>query len=440
MLLKSEKRKMNGIRNKKIIMLKKKNFVLEQNIKNYIAKHGEELGGAEMNLLHTFSESIRKCSTIALYGETNGAIRLITPITCDHKLCHICNWNRQKKIRRKYRHWFENNQTLNKVRKTIMKESETKYVTNANLNEYLQSGYALIDDSVHYDLMHLMLTVPHTETGGWRGEKVYVSEIIGAFNTMRHYAEWKDQVHGGEYGVEMTKNENGYHIHIHALLLVRKRKQSRNRLYLDVFRIWNRLTIDKASSKVKFDNNVLEALKTTNRMMTDEYLKKLDPRGSIRIHLQCIYSLASNGEKIRALKWNGDAMVKAVLETISYHYEPMLFNITRDTYDIETIVEVLPKVYRKALYRKFGCLHEEKSLNVKDNSLLEDYEETADDVDEETGEVFQTQYLQASPLHTYVKGDECEIHFHRGKRVDVIPAATGREALQTLFVKSINKK
>ncbi|MCX6265889.1 MAG: hypothetical protein NTW16_00825, partial [Bacteroidetes bacterium] len=60
-------------------------------------------------------------------------------------------------------------------------------------------------------------------------------------------------------------------------------------------------------------------------------------------------------------------------------------------FDFDLMTEIMPVIYKKQLYKKFGCLHGEKSLNLKeDDTLKEDFEDSKDLlelVDQETGEI-----------------------------------------------------
>ncbi|MDR0606409.1 MAG: protein rep [Bacteroidales bacterium] len=420
----------NGLRCKKLIFLKKKNVLLKSKIAKKIKKI--EQTEFERDVMKSYIKCLGNCSSVSMFGVSNGNIRLITPLTCDHKLCHICNWVRQKKIRRKYNVWFGSNRTLNKIEK----DGNVKHVTNANMSKY--AGWELVDNAVEYDLMHLTLTVPHTENG-WRGKKVYFSEIMSAYNVMRKYDDWLKFVYGGEFGVETTKNKAGFHTHIHSLLFVRKGLQNRNRLHLEILRIWNHLTVDDSSLRTSFDENMKKAIKRGNKLITDNYLKKLNPRGATMIGLECIYTL-ENGIKRRSVNWNDESMLKAVMETISYHFAPKLFEDKEGNFNVNRIIEMLPAVYKKSLYRKFGCLHGEKSLNVRDDSLLEDYIETSEAFDEETGEVFETEYFATSPLNMYVKGNENKIHVYKNSNIHYIRGVNGREAVNNLINMKINNK
>jgi len=396
---------------------------IDRNLKKGISV--EDAGGLVPKLV----KNLKTCANYTLYGETGKHIRLITSITCNHKLCFICNWSRQKKIRRKYFKWFENNKTLCKISDSIL---NIKYCTHAQLNDYLNKGFKLHTDKIEYDLMHLTLTVPHS-VNGWRGNKVYFSEIMQAFNEMRHFDEWKNFVYGGEYGVETTKNDSGYHTHIHSLVFVKKGTQNRNLLHYEVLRLWNKLTVDKEAERTAFDDNQRIAIKKGNKLITNDFIDKLNPQGATLIGLTCLYT-TTNGVKSHSKEWGSDAMLKGVMETISYHFKPQLFNTSDRTFDVETIIDMLPKAHGKVLYRKFGVLHGEKSLNVKDNTLIEDFEETTEDVDEETGEVFDTQYFITNPLNIYSKGTNMEIALSNraDTRIRVLRARSGREAVQEL--------
>jgi len=97
-------------------------------------------------------------------------------------------------------------------------------------------------------------------------------------------------------------------------------------------------------------------------------------------------------------------MMKAIMETISYHFEPHAFNKEDKTIDIDLLADLLPHVYRKILYKKFGCLHGEKALNLSnDLELEEDFAEVAAmKVDEETGEIHEErEFFLLNPCHVY---------------------------------------
>ena len=423
-----ERIKANRKRSKILSYLKKQNIMLASDIQKHISKY--EMDNTSRDFAISLKHALLRCSNLSLYGDTGGDIRLISSLTCNHKLCNICNWNRQKKIRRKYFLWFGSNETINRVRFN----GKTKHITNAQLNSYEKNGWVLVDNSIKYDLMHLTLTVPHTENG-WRGKKVYFSEIMQSFNQMRKHKDWNSQVYGGEFGVETTKNKSGYHTHIHALLFVAKGKENRNRLHLTVLKLWNRLTVDVNANRTEFNDVQREAIKKGNKLVSSELFDELNPKGATLISCEMVY-YKKGKEKIYYSEWGSEAMILGVLETISYHFKPKIFNMGDHSHDIATIVDMLPKVYKKVLYRKFGCLHGEKSLNVNDDSLLEDFEDVSEMIDTETGEVLQTQFFIANPIHVYPKGKDNEIALLQKARIEVLRAHSTKEAIQQTIEKS----
>ena len=95
---------------------------------------------------------------------------------------------------------------------------------------------------------------------------------------------------------------------------------------------------------------------------------------------------------------------------------------------MDAITEILPEVYRLPLYSKFGCLYREKSLNINEIKVLEDYDETAQDkeiADERT-------YFIGNPLDFYVKDEKILQKRVCASRVETLRAHTGRAAVQEL--------
>ncbi|MCB1124136.1 MAG: protein rep, partial [Verrucomicrobiae bacterium] len=173
---------------------------VKQNRLNYRELHeyleANDVDDYSLAYLMDFRYAINTCCRHALFREhlINGAKEFIGAHTCKNKLCTVCNAKRAKDLRRKYRLFFDKN-----------------------------------PDLLHcFDFFHLTLTVPHNESGGFRGKRWYADELMREFNFMRKKQAWKDLVYAGEFGVEVTKNENGLHIHIHSLLLVHKGPQNRN--------------------------------------------------------------------------------------------------------------------------------------------------------------------------------------------------------------------
>lgn len=429
-----DRKRANNKRSKKLTYLKAENQKLKREIENYIKK--TTVDTETMILVYKLLKSLNYCSNLSLYAHSGNDIQLITSITCNHKICNICNWNRQKKIRRKYFRWFAENETLN----VVAKGDTRKMITNSQLNKYEEKGYEILNTSVKYDLMHLTLTVPHSENG-WKGKIFYFDEIKRAFNFMRKTSEWLEWVYGGEYGVESTKNNEGYHIHIHSLLFVKRGTQNRNHLHKEILRIWNRLTVDQNNNRQPFTDNQVEAIKKGNKLIDDEFIYHLKPSGSTIINLETIYTIGEDGKKRRSPQWNSEEMIRAVLETISYHFTPKMFSLSENSHDIESIINILQPVYGQILYFKFGCLHGEKSLNIKDDSLLEDYDESNEIIDEETGEILERQFFVTNPLNLYNKGNDDKIELKRiaQDRIKLLRTHTGRGAVEQLISLAMEK-
>ena len=234
--------------------------------------------------------------------------------------------------------------------------------------------------------------------------------------------------------------------------MVRKQSQSRNLLHFEIFKEWNRLTENKDSERKLFSKEQINSIKKGNKLFTNKYVSELRPNGATLLGLECIYTKSKQDystEKIYTREWGSEAMMKAVMETISYHFKPKMFykyieekgkdgkmkKYYTDIIDVEKVIKMVPHVYKKIMYRRFGVLDKEAALGVKDNSLIQDYEETAEEIDEETGEVQQTQYFITNPLNVYAKSGSNEITLLKraNMRVELLKVHTGREAVQYLM-------
>lgn len=427
MLDKNTRIKANRKRSKILSMLKKKNIELLTEVRRY--QRQQKLKPIENTLSNLLIKNIGGCSSYTLYADNGYDLELLTNFSCNHKLCNICNWQRQKKIRRKYFKWFENNAQLVSISKGLT----SKIITKTQMDKYVLKGYQIDSENLQYDLMHLTLTVPHSEKG-FKGKRFYFKEIVKAYNFMRKTKEFRNFVYGGEYGVETTKNDEGYHIHIHSLLFVKKIAKNRNLLHRDILKIWNRLTVNPDSKRNEFSDIEIQSIKKGNKLLDNEFVKKLDPKGATLINLETIYYKDAAGKKQYVSDKNTESMLRAVMETISYHFKPKLFNSGEHHYDVEAIVELLPEVYKnRNLYSKFGCLFGEKQLNVDDDSLMQDYEEISEDiVDTETGELFPRKFIITNPMNIYAGKDD-KISLRRGAITRTLNANSGRQAIEIMM-------
>lgn len=429
----------NVTRNKKLTYLKRKNMEMAKELQQYIntAKMDEN----SRVLADALIKSLRTCGAMSLYSYDGAKIELISFLGCNHRVCNICNWDRQKKIRRKYLRWFDGNPTL-----FVLNGKDgngEKVVTAAQRQKWLSKGYAEAGQ-VRYNIMHLMLSVPHTENG-WRGNRFYFRELTKQFNFLRKKPEWLYWVYGGQFGLETTHNANGYHIHIHALVFVRNAKKNRNQLHKVVLYWWNRLTVDETNQRGNFTEKEVEAIKKGNKDLTNEFVSTLDPRGATIIHLQNIYTCeeTEDGEivkrHIEVTDWNTENFIGAVLETISYLFKPKVFAISDQHFDVEAIVDIIRHVYNnRSLYSKFGCLLGEKTLNVNDNTLLEDLAEAADLKGEE-GESYAKEFFITNPANTYSTEKQIRLKRHNTGTV-TIPASCTSEAVKILYESSFQRR
>lgn len=311
----------------------------------------------EEEYICSFRQKLSLCCHNTLFREfADGTKEFIGAHTCKHKLCPVCNAQRSKKTRKVWRKFFVNNPELLE----------------------------------NYDFMHLTLTVPHSSQG-WRGNNWYADELMKEFNYMRKKAFWKRQVYAGEFGVEVTRNDDGMHIHIHALLLVYKGKQNRNNLHRFILEAWNRQT-KGSSQRTAFSEEEKAAIMKGNKSITPEFVNEMFPCGATFIGLESLYLQSKEQKKgyhfcDRLGGWKKyvspkdgqDIFLAGVMECIKYHFEPMAMK-KDGTYDFDLICEILPAIKGKPLYRKFGAFHassknahpaaQELSFNYKDEDAI----------------------------------------------------------------------
>ena len=85
------------------------------------------------------------------------------------------------------------------------------------------------------------------------------------------------------------------------------------------------------------------------------------------------------------------------------------------------------------LYRKFGCLHKDPTLNVKDTTLIDELNAAKEAEEEATGTTIDTvgrSYFITSPLNMFVKNRT--IHVKDARRVKDLPNTSTRGALASM--------
>eukprot|EP00903_Cladosiphon_okamuranus_P000391 g389.t1 len=314
--------------------------------------------------------------------------------------------------------------------------------------------------------MHLTLTVPHSQKG-WRGREWYANELMKEFNYMRKKAFWKRMVYSGEFGVEVTRNDDGMHIHIHALLLVYKRKQNRNELHRFILEAWNRQT-QGSSQRTCFSEEEITAILKSNKLLTPEYVDQLFPCGATFVGLESLYLRSTEPKRgyhwcersgaykrYVSLKDGKDIFLAGIMECIKYHFEPMATK-KDGTYDFDLICDILPAIKGKPLFRKFGAFHsgsknahpgaKELNINYKDENVaeeaaedLQDFGRAGREVEEETlwdgipTEV--EQYLNFLIVQTYEDISQGEAYFYEVLAAALNDAANEmREDEQQIFL------
>lgn len=415
----------------------KQNQLAYDEIQKYLARTDRQLTDEEAITLMRYRRSLQVCCQYSLWREHTGeAYEFIAAHTCKHKYCNVCNARRCKEIRKRYRLLFEKDSSL------------------------------LAD----YDFMHLTLTVPHTEKG-WLGKTWYADELMKKFNLMRKRSWWKDTVYAGEFGVECTKNGNGLHIHIHSLLLVRKFRGNRNELHRNVLLEWNKLTTWSGAQRTEITPEAKQSILKSNKTLTDLDVALLNSQGATMIGLETVYLKSefkqrgyvwseATGAFIKRVNYQRDghqAFMNAIMETIKYHFEPTAIH-TDGTADINLMLDILPGIKGKPLYRKFGAFHagtkdaHQFATLLNYNSKIEDFEGLADEMElsahevvihPDSGEVVEPDSYQyiIIPMQAvwFNAAQDYRPRVSRRIKRSYIPAMTLREALEEMQRRSVDR-
>lgn len=235
-----------------------------------------------------------------------------------------------------------------------------------------------------YQPMHLMLTVPH-KGGEWMGKKFYAREFIERFNRMRKLKGWKRCIHGGEYGIEITRSGNdGLHIHMHCLVFMNKIDGKFNRDLVNRYirRAWNQLT----GAKVTWFETLFIHQKDANGRFimetTEGGIPVLDKNGQYESedpHTGQNYSIHTEGIVGKRKKFYLDrtepwyqmltpaeklnAFCQGVMECIKYHFKTDCFKGKNNEWDVDLMGEVLKHSRSLRMYSRFGAFYRESKLN-----------------------------------------------------------------------------
>lgn len=404
-----DKAKQNNARAHRVRFLRTQNLQLATELEETMASHsdtilemvGYDQAAVELNDMRDHQKhvlklisNLRGCCSQSLFKvwHDGQAAEYVASHTCKSKICLVCNSDKKRKVRRKYWNWANDQAAM-----------------LADMN-----------------FMHLTLTVPHSAQNGWRGVQVYSSELLAAFNVMRKYDWWKELVAGGEFNVEFTRNESGFHCHIHALLLVPDVKGSRNLLHSRILPTWNSLTMDPASTRQEFDADQLAGIQKSIRYLDPagqaRIIDRLDPRGSTLIGLESLYTWQKvDGQPVKKYIDQRDPrqLGAGLMECLKYHFEPLCLKKSDKTWDIRLIYDLAPAIYRKVLHGRFGILRAFKELSISGKDPVQDM---IDDVKETGG-------ITYNPI-TGEESERAEYNFHHcdilrvGKRTDILKVYT----------------
>lgn len=358
------------------------------------------------------SKRINACASFSLYGKSvENQVNIISTMTCGDKLCPICNYLKQKAIRRKYMAFF--NKEGNDKLAVKFERGKEKFLFCGE-NDIEIDGC----ERISYELMTFTLTVPHSN-GKYKGQRFYFRKIINDFNLLRK--RWTKYILGGEYGVEVTKNElNEYHIHIHGILLVDSRFiHSRNYVHRNILLEWNKITAHNSHNKNKLNEKVFFK---SNSILKPKDLEKINPQGAIMI-------------EVRTIAGKGEHLINGIVEAISYHFKPNLFDIkdlfgnSTGFYDLFSLLEITRETRGLRMISRFGCLYGVSSLNVTNNDLLAEFEEIIKEC--ETSDIDFDEFILTNPKNVNSNRKVMNINLV----VNYMPAEVGKKAVIDRFVK-----
>ncbi len=414
------KRDANRERLRKTLYLRNKNISLVYDIDKYLAANQRgRLKSKDVLFLKKLRKSISCCGTSLLLHDRADYVEYVTGITCDHKLCAICNHNRKNLLRKKYILFFGENPTL--------------YLDETDRQVKTASQCVVKGEPIKYGLMGLTLTVPH-DSGKYKGEVFYYDALLSDFNYLRKMDFWKDNVYGGEFGVETTITANGLHIHIHSLLMTRDFYQNRNILHKLILFKWNHITInDGGKNKDWTDWRISKIMEGNKLISRQEILDNLSPAGATHISLETVYEKdLETGEKIYNTP---QARTNGVLETISYHFKPNLFDMGDGHCDISMLVRAYRSLEGKRLYSRYGVLYHEKTLSMNFNDFEDDLN-SAKDIEQQFG----NNAMQLSGLFYKVKtkdvyiDNEGDVQFCNATEINT---TSTRNAINMLYADSL---
>ena len=295
--------------------------------------------------------------------------------------------------------------------------------------------------------VHLVLTVPHG-VDGFGGEEFYARKLVEMFRDLRRKKLWKDNIKGGEYCLEVTKNENGYHIHIHSLVF-QSNTVTVNQMRAWVRQAWGEMTgNDTGYSGIHYE---------TLYYRDKENKVKVDWVTGVEVGTYDTEDIGSWGDDYSAYVCYDDLQVVksawvspkryinehstqeewlfGVLECIKYHFKDDTAVITgtkqgRPVYDIDLIKNILNNTKSLRMYDRFGFLRKEDTLNF---SRLEKQSESVESEEEEeeggaSVRTFEEKLIDPFTGEPAAPGSYKTVYFHLAF-IHTAPKASGYKVL-----------
>lgn len=221
----------------------------------------------------------------------------------------------------------------------------------------------------HYTPCHLVLTLPHDETG-YQGQRFYLKELLQLFHEMRRQKGWKNSVYGGEYGAEITKGKNGLHIHIHSLIFLNDSVSINNfRDWLQ--KSWARITDNPGRAFIhleqlfiyKRDENGNFETKTARKKNEKGEYEDLYKINFDENDLTTVLPLQVRKKTYIGQDSSMEDYINGIMECIKYHFKPDSYKDDKGAYDIDLIRDILNNSKKVRFYSRFGAFYKVPELN-----------------------------------------------------------------------------
>ena len=265
----------------------------------------------------------------------------------------------------------------------------------------------------NYHPVHITLTLPHAG-GKYQGKEFYAKELIETFNLIRKCDFWKKHVFAGEYGVEVKESsnkENGLHIHIHSLAFLKSKNVNEFRKQLKKF--WQKKTgadqvwVETVYFHKKDENGkFITELKESSQLDTfeDEDGMYISNPKELKVVRKKFYvdreqkEIEKRNDLTPEEKENTilDFYLKAILETIKYHFKFEAIKSDKDNYNIFLINEILKNTKKKRLYSRFGKFYKVAELNFNTIESSKPLNDTS--LENDTVELAKAQQTAINPF------------------------------------------